>query len=271
MLDLKLLFNELSDYKDELVDKEKEESSIMEEYRKKLQLIDGLDEKINAKLPPYSGSKVLEEGLFIRRFTNRFMNRGEATDWAMGVLKDRTIAAVDGSQVYASRSYSVPIGLAQSGLVINRHTGITGFSKSYLLSLIFPKEFDEYGGMSAFSTVPVSLKRHQLEYKAVIEFMHKEPGNLIFLDGSLVLSFINQMDEKVRAKYAESVVELMTASEETRTPVVAYTDMSLNKDLVTMMRHYFKLRPTTHLSDSHVLVKRHAVGRQDESVHLGQG
>lgn len=254
MLDLRLLSNELLNCKDELADLEKDESTVRDEYRQKLPLIEGLDKGINEVLPPYSGCKVLEGGALIRRFSNRFANRGQATDWAMEVLKGKTIAAVDGSQVYASRSYSVPIGLAQAGLVINRHAGADSVSKSYGLSLIFPGEFDEHGGMSAYSTVPVSLKRHQLECKAIIDFMHKEPGNLVFFDGSLVLSFINQLEEKMRAKYAESIVAMMKASEETRTPVAAFTDMSLNKDLITMMRYHFRLRPTTHLSDAHVLV-----------------
>jgi hypothetical protein len=253
MLDLRLLSSELLNCKDELIGSEREESSLMEDYKNKLSLIDSLDKRANERLPPYSGSKVLEEGSLIRHFSKRFRNRDEATDWAMEVLKGRTVAAVDGSQIYASRTYSMPIGLAQSGLVINRHTGADGFSKSYMLSLIFPKEFDEHGGMSAYSTAPVSLKRHQLEYRAVMEFMRKEPGNLIFIDGSIILSFINQMDDRARAQYAESVIRLLKTSEETKTPVVAYTDMSLNKDMVTMMYHYFKLRMTTHLSDARLL------------------
>jgi hypothetical protein len=254
MLDLKQLSSKLTDSREELVISEHEDSSILKEYQNKLHLVNSLKSSDNLKLPPYSGSKILEEGPLVRHFSRKFSTRSEATDWAMGVLKGKTIAAVDGSQVYASRAYSVPIGLAQSGLVVNRHTGIDGFSKSYLMALIFPRDFDEYGGASAYSTLPVSLRRHELEYEAVIDLMQKEPGNIIFLDGSLVLSFINQLDEAVRTKYAESVIRLMKASEETRTPVVAYTDMSLNKDLVTMMRHCYGLPYTTHLSDSRVLV-----------------
>lgn len=253
MLDLKLLSSELSKRKEEIIGIEQIESSIMEKYLEKLKVIDALDIKANDKLSPYSGARVLEEGLFIRRFTKRFMDRNQATDWALEILKGRTVASVDGSQVYASRRYSVPIGLAQAGLVINRHTGINGYSVAYQLSLIPPKEFDEHGGASAYSTVPVSLKRHQLECKSIIDFMHSEPGNLIFFDGSIVMSFINQYDEKVRAKYATSIIELMKASEETRTPIAAYTDMSLNKDLVTMMRQYFRLHPTSHLYDARLL------------------
>ncbi|WP_174590369.1 DNA double-strand break repair nuclease NurA [Methanocella conradii] len=253
MLDLRQLSLELSEKKDDILGFEREESQVMSAYKEKLPLIDALDMRANDRLPLYSGCKVLEEGAFIRRFSKRFMNRGEATDWAMEVLRGKTIAAVDGSQVYASRGYSVPIGLAQAGLVINRHTGADGFSASYKLSLVLPREFEEHGGMSAYSPVPVSLKRHQLECKAIIDFMRSEQGNLVFFDGSLVLSFISQLEEKVREQYAASIIELMEASEDTQTPVVAYTDMSLNKDLVTMMRHYYGLPLTTHLVDAYLL------------------
>jgi len=225
----------------------------MNAYREKLPLLDTLDARANDRLPPYSGCKVLEDGAFLRRFSKRFRNRGEATDWAMGVLSGKTIAAVDGSQVYASRGYSVPVGLVQAGLIVNRHMGVDGFSSSCRLSLVLPREFEEHGGMSAYSTVPVSLKRHQLECKAIIDFMRYNPGSMIFFDGSLVLSFISQLEEKVREQYAASIIEMMEASEDTRTPVIAYTDMSLNKDLITMMRHYYRLPPTTHLVDVYLL------------------
>ena len=69
--------------------------------------------------------------------------------------------------------------------------------------------------------------------------MRSNPGDLVFFDGSLVLSFINQYaDEKMRMKYVDAIVRVLKASEETRTPVAAYTDMPLNKDIVTLMYEY---------------------------------
>ncbi len=253
MLDLKLLSNELSDRKDDIVGFEQEASDLMDSYKLKLSAMDFLDKKINDPLGQYSGSKVLEEGPFIRRYRQQFVSRSKATDWAMEILKDKTIAAVDGSQILPSRRYSVPIGVAQAGLVINRHTRPDGFSTSQKLSLIIPSDFDDYNGVSAYSQTPVSLKRHQLECEQIIRFMHESPGNLVFLDGSLVMSFINQFDDKIRKGYVDSIVELLKASEETRSPVAAYTDMSLNKDIVTLMKKHFKLRPTTHLTDAHLI------------------
>ncbi len=253
MLDLKLLSKELSNRKDDIIGFEQEASDLMDSYREKLPMMNTLDKSANDQLGKYSGSKVLEEGEFMKKFKPQFASRSKATDWALSILKDQTIAAVDGSQILPSRRYSVPIGVAQSGLIINRHTGLDGFSTFQKLSIIIPKDFEDYNGVSAYSQTPVSLRRHQLECEQIIQFMHENPGKLVFLDGSLVMSFINQFDEKIRQKYADSIVDLLKASEETRTPVAAYTDMSLNKDIVTLMKKHFKLRPTTHLTDAHLI------------------
>lgn len=254
MLDLRLLSRELLDRKSEILDFEQKDSEVLEKYRDKLPLLDTLDKEANARLPLYSGSKFLEDGPLVRPFKKRFVNRTEATDWALDVLKGRTVAAVDGSQVFASRRYSVPIGLTQAGLVVNRHTGVDGFSTSYKMSLITPSEFDAYKGASAFSETPVSLRRHELECEQICEFMRTSPGDIVFLDGSLVLSFINELaDEKIRGKYVDAIVSVLRTSEETKTPVIAYTDMPLNKDIVTLMKKYFHLPPVTHLSDVHLI------------------
>ncbi len=254
MLDLRLLSRELLDRKDEILGFERKESDILDKYKEKLPALDSLGQRANKVLPLYSGSKVLEEGPLVRPFKKRFNSRAGATDWAMEVLKGTTVGAVDGSQAFASRRYSVPIGLAQAGLVINRHTGIDGFSASRRMALVTPPEFEAYKGASAFSEVPVSLRRHQLECEQACEFMRSNPGSLIFFDGSLVLSFVNELaDEKIRMKYVDAIVAVLRTSEETRTPVAAYTDMPLNKDIVTLMKKYFKLPPVTHLSDVHLL------------------
>jgi hypothetical protein len=254
MLDLKLLFNELSDRKEEILSFEKKETGVADKYREKLDMLNKLDRDANCLLPKYSGSKVLEEGPFIRPFKKNFTTRVQATDWALEVLKNKTVAAVDGSQVFATRRYSVPIGLAQAGLVVNRHTGMDGFSTSYLMSLISPDDFEAYGGFSAFSEAPVSLRRHELECEKIIEFMQSSPGNIVFFDGSMVLSFINQMaDEKVRMRYVNAVVNMLRVSEETKTPVAAYTDMPLNKDILMLMKNYFKLPPVTHMADVNMM------------------
>jgi hypothetical protein len=253
MLDLKLLSNELLRKKDDIIGFEREASEVTEEYRQKMELIGSLDQSINEHLGPYSGSKVLEEGDFIRRFKKEFISRSKATDWALEILKGRMIAAVDGSQIFPSRTYSLPIGVAQAGLVINNHTGLDGYSASQKLSIIVPEDFEKHGNISAYSETPVSLQRYRLECEQIILFMREHPGNIVFMDDSLVLSFINKLDDRIQKEYVKAIVQVLQVSEETRSPLVGYTDLPLNKDIITLMKKHFHLKPTSHLTDSYLI------------------
>lgn len=252
MLDLKLLMQEMAQARDEFVEFDGTVKSVYEEYRVKLHLIDSLDSSANNSLKKYTGSKVLEEGALVRHFMPRFESRQQATDWALTTLKGVQIAAVDGSQIFPSQGFSLPVGLAQACTVINGHTGKNSYSTTARLKLMTPADLREFGGY-AYSQSPVSLRRFEMECEQIAAFTEKFPGDLVFLDGSLVLSFISQMGDKEQARYVAAITRVLEASEKSRSPVVAYTDMSMSHDLITLMRLIFKLTPTSNLTDSFLL------------------
>lgn len=252
MLDLKLLMQELSDSRDQFAEFDENVKSVSEEYRAKLPVLDSLDISINSSLRKYSGCKVLEEGAFVRHFMPKFESRQQATDWALDTLKGTTLAAVDGSQIFPSPAFSMPVGLAQACTVTNGHTGKNSYSTTSALKLMTPAELKEAGGY-AYAQSPVSLKRFEMECEQIVTFTETHPGNLVFMDGSLVLSFITQMGDKEQARYVEAIGRVMEASERNTSPVVAYTDMSMSQDLITMMRLFFKLTPTSNLTDAYVI------------------
>ncbi len=270
MLDLKLLSGELDARKEEIIGYDSETSPVGKLYADRLRLLDDLDISLNAQLDMYSGSKVLEAGPFVHRFGHAFPSRQEATDWALDVLKDRNVAAVDGSQVYPSRHISVPIGLVQACTVMNSHNGERRFSTNSKLHLMLPADFEENGSY-VFAQAPVSTKRFELECQQIGEFMRSHPGDMAFLDGSLVLSFTGQQEEKEQARYIKAITELLDVSEETRSPLIAYTDMSMSKDILTFMRNAFRsaaLRPPDRcIPDQRPL----PVGRPDPGLHLRPG
>jgi hypothetical protein len=254
LLDLKLLTNELDARKEEIIGFEAESASVGRLYADKLRLIDSLDRAFNERLGPYSGSKVLEEGPLVSRFRQIFRSRQEATDWALDVLKGRNVAAVDGSQVYPSRHISVPIGLVQACTVVNSH-GEKRFNTSSKLHLMLPADFERNGGY-VYAQAPVSTRRFELECQQIGEFMRGHPGDMVFLDGSLVLSFTQPQEEGEQKRYVNAVVELLDVAEEMRSPLIAYTDMSMSKDLITLMRHAFRLQPSGHLTDAFLISDR---------------
>lgn len=254
MLDLKLLSQEMDARKEEIVGDEKEAQSMAELYRAKLPVIDSIGLDMNGKLPLHSGGKVLEEGRLFRRFLEKLDSRQKATDWALNVLRSRSVAAVDGSQIFPSSDISVPLGLAQACTVINSHTGGNCASTSAIIELMTPMDF-EADGSYAYAQAPVSLRRFELECRQMIGHMESHPGNIVFMDGSLVLSFITKSGEKEMMKYVKAVVDVIKASEHTKSPVAAYTDMSMSKDLVTFMRHVFRLPPSGRLTDAFLLYR----------------
>jgi hypothetical protein len=254
LLDLKLLSNELDARKEEIIGNEAETASVSKLFADRLRLIDDLDRSFNERLGKYSGSKVLEEGPLLQRFGETFRSRQEATDWALQVLKGRNVAAVDGSQVYPSRHISVPIGLVQACTVVNSH-GEKRFSTTSKLHLMLPADFEKNGGY-VYAQAPVSTRRFELECQQIGEFMRAHPGDMVFLDGSLVLSFTQPQEEDEQMQYVNAVIGLLDVAEETHSPLIAYTDMSMSKDLLTFMRHAFGLQPSGHLTDAFMISDR---------------
>ncbi len=276
MLDLKLLMQEISEARDEFVEFDDSVKSVSDEYRAKLPVIDSLDISVNGSLRKYSGCKVLEEGAFVRHFMPKFTTRQEATDWALDTLKGVNIAAVDGSQIFPSQTFSLPLGLAQACTVMNGHTGKSSYSTRSTLKLMTPADLKEFGGY-AYAQSPISLKRFEMECEHIASFTDAHPGDLVFLDGSLVLSFITQMGDKEQSRYVEAIKRVLDASERNRSPVVAYTDMSMSQDLITMMRLCFSLTPTKNLTDAFVIREtlnwgdRTRAFQCDRDDRMGQG
>jgi len=252
LLDLKLLLEEIASSKDGFARYDDDIRSVKDAYMAKLPLIDRLDTAANDGLKKYSGCKVLEEGAFVRQFAPKFESRQKATDWALQAMQGRNLAAVDGSQIYPSPHYSMPIGLAQACTVVNGHRDKNSYSTTSTLKLMTPADMEESGGY-AYAQSPVSLKRFRMECDQIAAFSDSCPGDVIFMDGSLVLSFISQTDPREQTQYVKSIRKILEASERNRSPMIAYTDMSLCKDLVTMMRLTFRLPPTTHLCDAFLI------------------
>jgi hypothetical protein len=120
---------------------------------------------------------------------------------------------------------------------------------------MLPTDFEKRG-MYVYAQAPVSTRRFELECQQIGEFMRAHPGDMIFLDGSLVLSFTQPQEEGEQALYVNAIVELLDVAEETRSPLIAYTDMSMSKDLITFMWRAFKIEHPGHLTDAFLVSDR---------------
>ena len=155
-------------------------------------------------------------------------------EWAESTLAGVHTFAVDGSQIYPSTDWSIPLAAVQVGWFENPH-GDGAYIKDVGFKLISPAELTDAADEAGMRTL-VNLERHQAEVEALVKWMREQAGAggklLALFDGTLVVSYASGRQE--RRRYVEAVRELMKTSAETRVPLVAYIDSSRARDLAHM-------------------------------------
>ena len=88
---------------------------------------------------------------------------------------------------------------------------------------------------------------------------------MVFFDGSLAISFAAQMRPEMRQRYIGAVLRMLSASEESRVPLVAYVDTSYATDLTNMLRWLHREPRPPRLSDGAILRPMMAWGDRTEA------
>ncbi len=172
-------------------------------------------------------------------FEKKFPHRMEAQAWAKEVLKGRYTFAVDGSQLLPEKSQPVPVALVQVGWFCNPHSQEERFSKELQVELLGPLELLDTGSEEKlYHDQAISLRRYQMEVEKLSqlcrEYSGKRPYPVGFFDGSLVVSFAEDLMEFHRASYLTAARSLLKTSRDSSVPIVGYIDRSLARDLVRM-------------------------------------
>jgi hypothetical protein len=196
-------------------------------------------------------------------FTPRWETHEEARTWALGVLRDQPVIAVDGSQVTPTKDFSIPVGAVQIGWFINYHRPGGLYIKDVDFEVLGPAELegaeDDSDSIGSFPNWLVNQKRFVGECRQLCRLMtehaslpeHQRP--VCFLDGSLVISFAGQMRRERAKPYIDAVTELLACSERHRVPLVAYVDTSYSRDLVTLVQVLTNATGVSTLSDAGML------------------
>ncbi len=176
-------------------------------------------------------------------FAPHWNNHTEARVWACETLLNQTTFAVDGSQINPNPDLSIPIAAVQVAWFENHHTHEGSYVKDAVLEIIPPKDFsDDEAGEEELSRQMVNLRRFRLEIEILCGLMKKHASAVhtnhlpvALFDGSLVISFADRLQEKIRRAYIESVLGLLRCSEQTGIPLVGYIDNSRARDLTNMI------------------------------------
>lgn len=185
-------------------------------------------------------------------FGAAWSNHREALAWARTRLENVVTVAVDGSEIRPTNEYSLRVGAVQVLAFENHHrkgqAGHPGYSKEVTFELALPGDED------------VGLRRFVAETEALTSAIQRlagrRPTPVVFFDGTLVLSFTNEMSEDLAAKYVAAIMGPLQASLRCRVPLVGYVDASDAKDLCAMVAHLRGMPAPGAITDSQVLAGR---------------
>lgn len=185
----------------------------------------------------------------------------DARAWAMQRLRGVPTVAVDGSQVPASKEFSVPVSLVQVAWFENYHDPDRPYIKDVRNEVMTPEDEPELEHLS-FAESLLSRRRFCLEMAVAVERLQSlrsadqgaDRTPVLFVDGTFVLSFAGRMAPEARDVYLESLLALLQASERYRVPVVGFVDLSFASDLAAMLRSAFDL-PAGHIFDAQILAQ----------------
>lgn len=196
------------------------------------------------------------------RFPHEFHNHENARHWAYEALLHHTTFAADGSQILPVKEFSIPVAAVQVAWFINAHTHAGSYEKNVEFQVLAPQELMiEYNGERNISEQAVNLRRFALEINTLCRLMQEvaadpaqmEKRPLAFFDSSLVISFVDRLQQEQRTEYTELVLKLLRCSEETRVPLIGYVDTSYARDLTHLLENCFSLPESEKIHDAQLV------------------
>lgn len=184
-------------------------------------------------------------GEVIVPFAEVWNSHEEARRWAASVLEGRTTFAADGSQVYAGKETSLPVGAVQIGWFENPHDPGRDYVKDAEFHLLTPSDLLSSDEEPADPETRIGERRFYEEVEKTHEFLERksgwresvEPMPLAFFDGTLLISFALPQT-RLQKGFIEAMVGLVAASKRSGVPLVGYVDRSLSRDIVSLLSEF---------------------------------
>lgn len=182
-------------------------------------------------------------------------NREESLAWVRDRLTGVTTFAVDGSQIFPSKDFSIPVALVQIGWFENGHDQVGSYEKDIQLDVMTPVDLQADQSNEPVDR-RVNVHRFEMETQRLVKYIESvaDPSRcLVFFDGSLVATFAEAFDETTRQAYRRCLLTLLRASEKHRTPLLGYVDTSYARDLTTLLLRLWRLSESEAVHDAQIL------------------
>lgn len=170
-----------------------------------------------------------------------FDNIDTAISWAVNQFANSTITAIDGSQIMPSKELSYPIAMIQTGYFTIIFSNDFPNKPAETVSNTFPEiliSSDSVISGAMLREGDVSLKRQSLEIstaKKLLDDLSKLPDPIILMDGTLIYSYMINLNPLTRQKAIDELVNFLQSAERHKIPVIGYIDTSYAKDLASTL------------------------------------
>ena len=179
---------------------------------------------------------------FTKNFAESWNNHEQARRWANSVLRERTTFAADGSQIYAEKDTSLPVGAIQIGWFENPHDASQTYEKNAEFKILSPRDLLENQEEPMNPETRVGEKRFHAEVGKVSEFLMRKAGwekrgekmPVAFFDNTLLISFSLPQTE-LQESFIQAIINLVRLSRDTNVPLVGYVDRSFSRDLLNLL------------------------------------
>ena len=249
MLYKELLENELHDQKSDFVRFVERQNEDLNEYLEILERLKKhpsreIADKIlkNENVGAIPSDELDREKSFSCGFGESWANHEQARSWANRVLQNRTTFAADGSQLYAEKDTSLPIGAIQIGWFENPHDATQSYEKNAQFKILSPQDLLENQEEPLNPESRVGEKRFHAEVDKIAEFLSKKQGwqergekmPLAFFDGTLLVSF-SLPQTALQKSFVDAMVGIVKHSRKVKVPLVGYVDRSFSRDLRNLL------------------------------------
>nr|MDO8086555.1 DNA double-strand break repair nuclease NurA [Candidatus Sigynarchaeum springense]MDO8116769.1 DNA double-strand break repair nuclease NurA [Candidatus Sigynarchaeota archaeon] len=185
-----------------------------------------------------------QKGLLVP-YPRAFASLKECVDYARQVLKDVSFTCTDGSQIYPSPDFSIPVAVVQIVHYRNDHCVDRIYEKRSHVEILPPdklESMDPSSGRVEFGNEPVNARRAELELEVLCQQMIKagkrspRPKSAMFMtDGSLIASFTKELAPSTQKIYISAIYKAIDVSKTVGYPFLGFVDSSAAKDVVKMI------------------------------------
>ncbi len=183
-----------------------------------------------------------------------FTSIEEMKKWAAQILNGKILVGVDGSQIYTSSDFNIPVGFVQAAAFWIKY-GREGsqYDYDFLSQAYIGTEAIENKEGEPLNRMSIDQRRLSMEIELASKIIREHAGRgekvFLMMDTPIVLRYLIWAEDSVKEAMCKNMVKLLDFCEETQTILLGYTDFSLARDITLTLKKMLGIEDEVKVSD----------------------